>query len=124
MHILRALFDGLILRCPRCHAGHMFERGFQMRLRCPRCGLEFERASGEITGGMGINIVLTMVLILVVALVGGLNLAVPLGPLLAGLVVFAVVFPIAFYRSSRGLWASVLFLTGDNAEGDQLRHRR
>ena len=101
----------------------MFARGFEMYRHCPRCGLEFERATGEITGGMGINIVITLVVILVVAVVGGINPAVPLGPLLIGLALFALLFPIAFYRSSRGLWASLLFLTGDNAEGDHRPNR-
>lgn len=116
---LRALFDGLTLRCPRCHAGRMFERGFSMRRSCPLCGLEFERSAGEITGGMSINTVVTLLVITVCSLVLGRNPSIPLGPLLLGLAAFAIIFPIAFYRSSRGLWASFLYLTGDNAEPDQ-----
>ena len=61
---LRALFDGLTLRCPRCHAGRMFERGFSMRRSCPLCGLEFERSAGEITGGMSINTVVTLLVMI------------------------------------------------------------
>ena len=34
------------------------------------------------------------------------------------LVLVGVAFPIVFYRSSRGLWASLLFLTGSNTESD------
>ena len=34
------------------------------------------------------------------------------------IIIFTVLFPIAFYRSSRGLWASFLYLTGDNTERD------
>jgi hypothetical protein len=96
----------------------MFARGFTMHRACPACGLEFERASGEITGGMGVNTVVTLVLITILSLVLGLNPAIPLGPLLIGLAALAILFPIAFYRSSRGLWASFLYLTGDNAERD------
>jgi len=118
MWIIRALIDGLILRCPRCHQGRMFQQRFTMNRHCPRCGLEFERASGEITGGMGINIVLTLFVVIIIAVIGGSNPNVPLAPLLGGLTLFAVLFPIGFYRSSRGLWAAVLYLTGDNTEGD------
>ncbi|HNP73309.1 MAG TPA: DUF983 domain-containing protein [Kouleothrix sp.] len=124
IRVLRALFDGLIGRCPRCHAGRMFERGFRMRRACPRCGLEFERSVGEITGGMGINTVATLLLITVASLVFGRDPSIPLAPLLLALAAFAIVFPIAFYRSSRGLWASFLFLTGDNAEPDQAGRMR
>jgi uncharacterized protein (DUF983 family) len=118
IRFLRALFDGLLLRCPRCHSGRIFARGFTMNKICPTCRLPFEKATGEITGGMGINIVVTLVIIIVCALVFGLNPAVPLAPLLIGLALFAILFPIAFYRSSRGLWVSILYLTGDNEERD------
>ncbi len=115
---LRALIDGLILRCPRCHKGRMFAHGFTMNRACPACGLPFERATGEITGGMGVNTVATLAVITVCSLVFGLNPAIPLAPLLIGLALFAIVFPIAFYRSSRGLWASFLYISGNNAEID------
>jgi uncharacterized protein (DUF983 family) len=118
IRFLRALFDGLILRCPRCHTGPMFARGFTMNKVCPHCGLHFEKASGEITGGMAVNTVATLALITLGSLVFGLNPAVPIAPLLIGLALFAILFPIAFYRSSRGLWASFLYITGDNTERD------
>ena len=118
IRLLRALFDGLLLRCPRCHTGRMFAYGFTMNKVCPSCGLMFEKATGEITGGMGVNTVATLAVITVVALVLGLNPAVPLAPLLIGLALFAILFPIAFYRSSRGIWAGFLYMTGDNDERD------
>ncbi len=118
LRLLRALWDGLLLRCPRCQVGWMFTRGLTMNKVCPNCGLRFEKATGEITGGMGVNTVATLALITLGSLVFGLNPAVPLGPLLLGLALFAILFPIAFYRSSRGIWASLLYITGDNNERD------
>jgi uncharacterized protein (DUF983 family) len=118
LRFLRALFDGLLLRCPRCHTGRMFARGFTMNKLCPNCALPFERAAGEITGGMAVNTVATLAVITLGALLFGLNPAVPLAPLLIGLALFAILFPIAFYRSSRGLWAGFLYMTGDNTERD------
>src|SRR5215213_5555189 len=118
VRLLRALWDGLLLRCPRCHTGRMFARGFTMNKVCPNCGLPFEHATGEITGGMGVNTVVTLVVITFGSLVFGLNPAVPLGPLIFGLALFAVLFPIAFYRSSRGIWACFLYITGGHQERD------
>jgi hypothetical protein len=92
--------------------------GFTMHRHCPVCALPFERASGEITGGMAINTVLTLIVVVGGGLVFGLNPTVPLAPVIGGLILFAIVFPIGFYRSSRGLWASVLYLMGVNAEPD------
>jgi len=62
--------------------------------------------------------VVTLAVITLGSLVFGLNPSVPLGPLLIGLALFAILFPIAFYRSSRGIWAAFLYLTGDNQERD------
>lgn len=118
LRMLRALIDGLIWRCPRCHAGDMFAHGFTMHRACPRCGLAFERAAGEVTGGMGVNTVVTLLAIIVASLIFGLNPNIPLLPLLVGLALFAILFPILFYRSSRGIWASLLYVTGNNSEAD------
>lgn len=115
---MRILLAGLILRCPQCQRGALFAHGFTINTICPQCGLQFEPATGEVTGGMGINISVTLVPVMVVALILGLNPAVPLLPLLAGLGLFSVLFPIAFYRSARGLWIAILYLTGNTNEGD------
>lgn len=111
------LLDGLLLRCPRCEYGRMFRNGFKMYHACPVCGLEFERASGEITGGMGINTVLTCIIEV------SLAIAFVFAPLpilweIIALVGIGIAFPVAFYRSARGLWASLLYLTGSNTESD------
>src|SRR6185436_1465151 len=117
VQIIQILIDGLMLRCPRCQYGSMF-KGFKMYHACPVCALEFERASGEITGGMGINTVLTCLLEagLAVGLVVGPQI--PIQAQVGLLVGIGIIFPIAFYRSSRGLWASFLFIMGGNSESD------
>lgn len=116
--VLRALWDGLILRCPRCHQGRMFDHGMHMRGECPVCGLPFERSSGEITGGMCINACLTQSIVFVLGAVAGWYAWIWLGPLLLLLVAISIAIPIAFYKPSRGLWASIIYLTGDNEEPD------
>ena len=118
LRIIRALFDGFFLLCPRCHRSGMFIRGFQMHKQCQSCGLAFETASGEIPGGMGINISVTLLLIMIAALVFGMNRDIPLLPLLLSLGVLTIFFPILFYRSSRGLWVAILYLTQHHTEHD------
>ncbi len=108
----------LLLRCPRCGEGKMFRTFFDMNTTCPVCGLLFEKASGEMTGGMVINLVVTEVTAVVVGAYFALFTDVPLLPLLLVLGFFTIVFPIVFYRYSRGIWAAFLYVTGDNEEGD------
>jgi len=116
--IFRALLAGLLLRCPRCYRGRMFESAFRMRPECPVCGLPFERSSGEVSGGMVINFVVTGLVIVPSSLYFGLFTSVPLMPVLVALGLFAIIFPILFYPVSRGLWVSILYLTAANAERD------
>ena len=82
------------------------------------CGLPFESASGEATGGMGLSIVVTLVIVLVAAFVGGFNPSIPLLPFFIIMGMITILFPILFYRPSRALWVGILYVTGDYAEGD------
>ena len=112
------LLDGLRCRCPRCHRGPIFARGWTVREACIVCGLPFESASGETTGGMGISIVITLLIVIVAAFIGGFNPNIPLLPFFFVMGTFTVVFPILFYKPSRALWIGFLYLTGDHSEGD------
>jgi hypothetical protein len=67
---------------------------------------------------MVINFVATGLVITIGSLYFGLFSTAPLARVLIGLGLFAIVFPIVFYPVSRGLWASILYLTAANAEGD------
>ncbi|MBV9792280.1 MAG: DUF983 domain-containing protein [Chloroflexi bacterium] len=116
--VLRALFDALRLRCPQCHRGAVFASPFKIRTQCPVCDLVFERASGEMTGGMVINLVVTELIVVVVGSVYALFTTVPLLPLLTTLIIFAIVFPILFYHPARSLWVAILYLTKANTETD------
>jgi uncharacterized protein (DUF983 family) len=113
--ILRALLAGLLLTCPACRHGDMFRGAFRMNVRCPACGVIFERDSGEITGGIAINSLVTSTLAVVLAAYlafSGMPVLLELG----GLTLFVIAFALLFYRHARGLWTSILYLTGDMFE--------
>ena len=93
----------------------MFRSAFRMNVRCPVCGMIFERDAGEITGGIAINSVVTMFLALSGAFLAFVT-EIPLNLLLGVMVVLTVLFPIAFYRHSRALWVGVIYLTGSMFE--------
>lgn len=80
--------------------------------------MAFERSSGEITGGMGINTIVTLLIVVCGGVFVGVSPSLPLVPSVSILLLVAIIFPIAFYPISRGLWASILYLTGDNEEPD------
>jgi uncharacterized protein (DUF983 family) len=110
--MLRILLCGLLLICPACRYGRMFRSLWTMNLRCPVCGIIFERDAGEVTGGMWINATVTSTLAVAPALYFALFTRISIALLLGILAAFTIVFGLLFYRPARGLWVSILYLTG------------
>ena len=113
LRLLRALVDGLTLRCPRCHRGWMYPRPFSyhMRKTCPVCGLAFEPDVGEMTGGMAVNMVLTSILGTAVAIYLALFSHLSAPALALALVVGPLLFGLWFHPHARGAWVGVLYAT-------------
>lgn len=85
---------------------------FQTRMACPRCDLRFAREEGGFLGAMTINYAVSIGSWLVV-LVAGIVLTVPDMPVVALLVLSAVVLigvPLWFYPRSKMIWTAVEFL--------------
>jgi uncharacterized protein (DUF983 family) len=101
---LRLLWRGLCLRCPHCGARSLFRTWFAMHERCFVCQLRFEREQGYFLGAMYINYGVTVVL----ALMGSWVLERCCAPSLAQQLIlwvgFCGLFPVLFFRHSRGLW--------------------
>ena len=113
--IVRVLVQSLLLTCPACQHGRMFRSRFRMNVRCPVCHVVFERDGVEITGGLSINVTLTMCIALFGA-AAAFATDVPLVPLLLVLTAVTVAFPLWFYRHARGLWIGIIYLTGSMFE--------
>jgi len=90
----------------------MFRSLFVMNVRCPVCGVIFERDAGEVTGGMAINMTLTSTIALVVGGLLGVFTDLPAGELIVVVGLITVAIGVLFYRHARGLWTSILYLTG------------
>lgn len=87
----------------------MFSSWFRMRDTCDECGLTFHREHGEVLSAVTLNMMFTLTAMFAVflafaVLAGG---DVPVG-LLAGLTLaIGIIFPLAFYPASRGLWIAL-----------------
>ncbi len=106
----RILARGLRNRCPNCGGCGLFVRGLTLHRQCPGCGLELERGEGFFLGSMSINYGVTLAVyhlpVLVLFLTGVLPAGWAVGLAVAG----ALVFPVAFYRSSRSWWLAAFYL--------------
>jgi uncharacterized protein (DUF983 family) len=105
------LWRGLTKRCPRCGAGHLFRRWFDMKPNCPRCGYRFEREEGFFLGAYVINLAISE--IWVVAVVVALIVQEArgrVGSLVPWLVVggaLQLLLPLLFYPFSKTIWAAI-----------------
>jgi uncharacterized protein (DUF983 family) len=109
------LTTGLMLRrgmarhCPLCGGGGLFRRWFWIVDRCPRCGFRLERIEGHWLGALGMNTMVSFTAVLVAVVVAFL-LTWPNGSTAAGvvgIVLVAVIVPLAFYPYSKTLWSAI-----------------
>lgn len=56
------LFRALLLHCPHCGKGGIFNHFFSQKQVCPNCGLWLEREPGYYSGAMGINLIVSELL--------------------------------------------------------------
>jgi hypothetical protein len=89
----------------------MFRSLFQMNVRCPVCGVVFERDAGEVTGAMAINTAL-MSLMAITGAVLAIITDIPASWIIGGTAAMMIIFGVFFYRHARAVWVGVLFLTG------------
>lgn len=109
---LRVIARGSLKRCPRCGAKDIFSSKFRLRERCPRCELKFQKEEGGYLGAITINYGVTIgawLVLMVVVLVATVP-RVPVGPLLAASAFVVVAIPIAFYPTSKAIWAAIEYL--------------
>jgi uncharacterized protein (DUF983 family) len=107
--VLRVLARGAARLCPRCGSGHLFERWFEIRERCPRCGLPLEREEGGFLGAMVLSYAASAA-VLVALIVVWLIVDLPdlhVGALTAAAIAVAAIVPLAFWPFSKTLWAAV-----------------
>jgi uncharacterized protein (DUF983 family) len=106
--IRHAIGRGLRLRCPVCGVGRLFVGIWKMRESCPECGVTWAREALWL-GSMDINLTLSLLLVL-----GALPFLPDLG-LRRELLVLgaaAVLIPAVLFRYVRGVWVSLLYLSG------------
>jgi uncharacterized protein (DUF983 family) len=115
----RAVLDGFILlRCPICHRGRLFPGPFTYRLNqvCPHCGARFMPDTGEVAGGMVINMVTTSILGVACVVYLTLFTKLPAVWAVAVLVGAPTLFALWFHRRAHGLWVAMLHLTRNMEE--------
>ena len=103
-HILGTLARGARLRCPVCGRAPIFQAPFRVKHHCRACGALFQREEGFFVGAVMINVVTTEAAVMGAA---GLWLLLSGGRdamLLPLLFAVALLFPVAFYHHSWGLW--------------------
>jgi uncharacterized protein (DUF983 family) len=97
----------LRLRCPRCGRAPLYRGWFTMNEVCPVCDLKFERAQGYWVGAIYVNYGVTTLLAVLGYFLLWSRVGLSTTALLAIVLPFCVVFPLWFFRYSRGLWLAI-----------------
>src|SRR5262245_43060010 len=94
----------LLLRCPSCQKGRLFDSWFRMNQRCAHCGLAFYRESGYYVGSIYINYAATVAVVLASFF---FFQSVPEQFQLPFFLFVALFTSLAFFRHSRSLWIAI-----------------
>lgn len=95
-----------------------------MHPRCPVCALAFEPEQGYFVGAIYINYAATTLIAIAGFLLLDYYTALSLSAQLVLWGLFAVVFPVWFFRYARSLWLSVDYLCTAPHRSLQLQHSR
>jgi uncharacterized protein (DUF983 family) len=106
----RLLGRALLLRCPNCGGGRLFEGFFRMKPRCPTCGMLLERGESDyFLGGYTLNLIAVEILLalgfLVVVIVTWPNP--PWDGLMWGGVILSVLGAVFCYPFAKTTWLAV-----------------
>jgi uncharacterized protein (DUF983 family) len=108
--IVPVLWRALRLRCPACGQASIASSPFRLRHHCPNCRALFKREEGFFVGAILANVMTTEFVILAVCVLWLVVIGGSYEPMLAGLLVVALLFPVAFYHHSWGLWLGFDYL--------------
>jgi uncharacterized protein (DUF983 family) len=102
--MIAPLIRWLLLRCPACGLASIVLRPFQIKDRCPSCGVLFKREEGFFVGAIAINVVTTEAVILLIYVAGVLVAGFDFQSMLVALLTAAALFPVVFYHHSWSAW--------------------
>ena len=104
------MLRGVLKKCGRCGAGHLFDGWFEQKERCPGCGLKFEREPGFFVGAYLINFAIVIVLLFVLCMgfvaMKAIDHDAAVAPIVVAGLVISVLAPVAFYPYSRTIWSA------------------
>ena len=117
----RLLARAVLLRCPRCGKASVLRSWFDVRERCPVCGLYFERGEqGYYLGAVLFNLIAAE-LVFVLGLVAVVLLTWPHPPwngICWGGIVLMTLLPILFFPFSKTLWLAFDLIFRPSVPGD------
>lgn len=118
----RLLARALSLRCPRCGRAGVLRSWFDLRERCPVCGLRFERGEeGYFLGAVLFNVIAAE-LSFVVGIVAVILLTWPHPPwnvMFWGGIGLMILLPILFFPFSKTVWLAFDLIFRPSVPGDQ-----
>ena len=105
-HLLVLYGRALLLRCPKCGQGKLFRGWFTMHDACANCGRPFDRGPGFFLGSIYFNYGITAILVIVIYFACFFTEVLTDRQLLITLSIFALIFPLWFFRYARALWVA------------------
>jgi hypothetical protein len=108
--MLKSLYRSLLLRCPACGKASIVLKPFHVKHHCSFCNVLFKREDGFFVGAILANVMATEFAILSVYIVSLPVLGMESQGVFKFLFIVALIFPLAFFHHSWGLWLGLDYL--------------
>jgi uncharacterized protein (DUF983 family) len=102
--VIALWWRALRLRCPACGRAPIFRGWFAMHAACAFCGRHFNRDPGYLLGSIYFNYGVTAMAVVVMYFTMYFRDWLTNGQRLVVLSLFAIIFPVWFFRYARALW--------------------
>ena len=102
--LTKSLLWCLTLRCPECGRTRIFARLFHVKDYCEKCRAIFKREEGFFVGAIMVAVVTTELVIVSAYLLSLPFVSAHYQLVIGGLLVIALVFPVAFFHHSWSIW--------------------
>jgi uncharacterized protein (DUF983 family) len=111
--------SGLFFRCPNCGEGKIFKSFFAIYDTCSRCGVRFDRDTGNLTGSGAINYFLACILTFFASFFAIRRYGFFEGVTFA-ILGFMILLTFLLYRPSKALWIGLIWVFGFVYRDDEL----
>lgn len=116
--MLKPLWNGFLLRCPKCQTPGIGQ-GLDLKTNCPHCGIKFQPDEGDWTGAIVMAYCFLAVILGALVTLAAIFLDLSMTVHLLIWIPFSILFLLGTYRNWKGVWVGLLWVINWSQSSEQ-----